>query len=146
MRETSRAALDDAIARGSLSAARRRVYDALVTHGAMTGAELDAKLGGKEVRLHFHKRLSELRSLGYAKEVGTRICSVTGHVAISWQADDGAPRTLPPPPKRDERCGMHSFAEPVVVGSVCRDCKRVVTEVDYQWPGIGRVVLVEARA
>ena len=146
MRETSRAALEDAIARGSLSAARRRVYDALVTHGAMTGAELDAKLGGKEVRCHFHKRLSELRSLGYAKEVGTRTCSVTGSRAIAWAADDGTPRALPPA-KYDGRCGMHSFREPIVVGDACADCGRVVTEITAVHPATGgRVVLVEARA
>lgn len=72
----------------SLPAARRKVYEALVLGGPMTGAEVDRYLGGSR---HHNKRISELRRMGLVRCVGVRPCSTSGHPAEAWQAVIGEP-------------------------------------------------------
>ena len=46
-----------------------------------------------------HARLGELRARGVARELGTRICSVTGQTVILWDVT----RNLPSEPPKKER-------------------------------------------
>jgi hypothetical protein len=54
-------------------------------------------------------RLNEMRAMGVVYEVGTKVCSVTGKVAIEWDVTDALPvkppkkETLPEKVKRLER-------------------------------------------
>lgn len=98
-RQTSRAAYDAIERSGLLSQRRLEVYQALFHHGPLTGKELYRMM--KRVKnnpdLHdtFQQRLSELVQMGLARELGTKICSVTGHNVILWDVTDQiSPRLL----------------------------------------------------
>jgi hypothetical protein len=66
----------------------------------MTGMELNHWLNTHSA----HKRLSELRRLGCAREIGERECSVTKQNAILWEATDTLPVDQPSPSsERPER-------------------------------------------
>lgn len=93
VRLTSWLCLKEIEARGLLSHQRLTVYRALIEHGPMTGAELDQRLSGS--RGHLHKRLPELARVGLVVEKPSRRCTVTGHLAIEWEAVDAMP-TVPP--------------------------------------------------
>ena len=90
-RRTSTIAYEEIMEAGYISKTRRETYDYLYQHGPLTGAELDLHFHGS--RGHHHKRLSELRDLhGVVEEVGERVCTVTGHLAILWDVNDALPR------------------------------------------------------
>lgn len=51
----------------------------------MTGQEVTLKVPSG------WKRLSELEKMGFVREVGTRICSVTGEKAAEWAIEENQP-------------------------------------------------------
>jgi hypothetical protein len=79
---------------GLLSEAQTRVYDALFRFGPCTAAEL-AK---RSLIAGSWKRLSELKRLSCAAEVGVKTCSVTGSHALVWDVT----AKLPEPPTGNE--------------------------------------------
>lgn len=87
VRQTSRRVLQQIEENGLLSRMRFEVYKYLFKHGPLTGAEVDRDLGGQ----HFHKRLSELVDLGCAKEVGEKVCGVSGNTTIAWDVTAALP-------------------------------------------------------
>jgi hypothetical protein len=85
MRQTSILAYESIKASGKLSEMRWKVYDFLFSNGPLTSRELDAKMATPgETRLSYHKRLSELESMGLVYEIEDRICPVTNHLVIVW--------------------------------------------------------------
>ena len=67
---------------GELSRKRRDVYEALLSHGDMTGRELNEYLKSQSA----HKRISELYKLGFIVPVAERECRVTGRHVVAWKA------------------------------------------------------------
>lgn len=94
-RETSAQAYATIRDNGLLSRIRWVAYDALYRHGPCTARELRQRAGGDPGAADFtdsyHKRLSELRDLGVAREVEERKCTVTGQQAIVWDVTAGLP-------------------------------------------------------
>lgn len=145
-RITSLAAYRDQRDTGALTRTRREVYDVLATHGAMTGAELDARLTATGGRGHFHKRLPELRDAGYVEERGQRVCTVTGKRAIVWGLATGRAVADDPTRRPGARCLWCSLPGERLtetVGETCADCGAVVTEVSHGPPPYGRVIVQE---
>ena len=88
MRETSLAAYHSVMNDGIVARMQRAAYELLYNHGPLTGREIDRI---KNDCPDFHKRLPELRDAGLAREVGTRICQVTGRVVIAWDVTSAMP-------------------------------------------------------
>lgn len=82
MRATSLRAYEEIRENGKLSERRWQAFDALFHHGPCTGQELCKIVGIPGL----WKRLSELKRLGFAQEVGEKICTVTGMESIAWDA------------------------------------------------------------
>ena len=100
VRTTSLKVYDDIRVGGLLSRMRWAVYNHLFRCGPLTGAELDEQLrGAKGGRGHYHKRLSELRDIGVARELDARLCAVTGHHAIAWDVTANMPSKAVPKPR-----------------------------------------------
>ena len=112
MRETSEQAFREIKASGELSRQRMAVFELLVKHGPLTGRELDRlQRAAGETGADYHKRLSELKRLGYAKDVRKRPCRVTGKMAWEWVATfDGAPQATA---QRPSRADVKRFVEVV---------------------------------
>lgn len=91
-RATSREAYHELIASGALVGKQARVLGAIVDHGPGTSGEIiaDAKLGAN-INL-FRARFTELLAKGLIREVGQRVCKVSGRVGLVWEATD---RTTP---------------------------------------------------
>jgi hypothetical protein len=101
-RPTSALCLAQIRREGLLGAMQLAAYEALLERGPLTGRELDEHLSGHGGRGHGHKRLPELARVGLAVARLTRLCRVTGRVAIAWEAVDALPRAVPPKPTRVE--------------------------------------------
>lgn len=87
-RDTSIQAYHQIQAGGLLSRMRWAAYDALYQSPAgMTGHELNKACQSPDM----HKRLSELLTLGVAKTVGERPCTVTGRMALVWDVTSALP-------------------------------------------------------
>ncbi len=84
MRHTSEAAFERLRVSGVLKTRRGQAYATLYERGPLTGMELERFSGVPGM----WKRLSELKALGLAAEVGERACSVTGQPAILWDVTD----------------------------------------------------------
>jgi hypothetical protein len=87
MRRTSIVAYNYLVTSGALASRRRDVYKALYHHGSCTAAVLQKHLG-KSYPSHVRARLTELRVMGLASELGEVICPITGHTVISWDVTD----------------------------------------------------------
>ena len=87
MRQTSIQAYKQIEANGLLSRVRWMVYSHLFHHGPLTGGELNRQMGGGG----YHKRLSELESLGVIVGTGIRVCSVTGMKCEQWDVTCALP-------------------------------------------------------
>lgn len=99
VRATSVLAYNEIKDRGLLSHLRWKVYDCVFRLGPITSAEVDDQLKAPgQLRPGFHKRLSELRSLGVVRETGDRRCRVTGRRAVQWIATGRLPESNEDPP------------------------------------------------
>jgi hypothetical protein len=96
IRETSKDAYRDLVDRGVLPHRRREVYRWIYLEGPCTAAMLEHGLGGSSA----HKRLSELRDLGYIKEVDKAKCPRTGQRVIWWDVTAKRPKS----PVRKKKC------------------------------------------
>jgi hypothetical protein len=99
-RRTSLEAYRRAEADGILKGRRLEAYQALFHHGPMTAQEL-VRVAGKP---GLWKRLSELREMGAAVELGERVCNVTGELAIEWDVTDQTPVPMPKKTAHRVRC------------------------------------------
>lgn len=97
VRETSIEAYNKIKDNGLLSKRRFQVYDILFEFGPMTANECFLKMKeyyavmGVITNSNTTTRLGELRDLGVARELGKRICSVSGNKVILWDVTDGLP-------------------------------------------------------
>ena len=96
VRETSVEAYRDLVRRGVLPHRRREVYHWLYHNGPCTAAMIEHELSSSSA----HKRLSELRELGYIKEVLKARCPRTSQRVIWWDVTSKRPSTKNPPPLR----------------------------------------------
>lgn len=95
-RETSIDAYQEIADNGLLSARRLEVYKALYDHGPCTAAEMLSSMSmGSSAPNQIRARLNELRSLGVAREVGTRPCRITGMRVIVWDVTSNLPVGVP---------------------------------------------------
>ena len=69
---------------GWLRASQLAVYGYLFHNGPCTGQEVDEGLLHQGKRGHFHKRLSELRRMGWVDVIGVRPCRITGNRVEAW--------------------------------------------------------------
>lgn len=96
-RSTSAAVFREMEDNGLLSARRWEAYKILYEHGPLTSNEVFgyAKLHGNvNYRHNTNARMTELRELGVAAEVGVKLCSVTEREVILWDVTDQLPGTL----------------------------------------------------
>lgn len=89
---------------GLLGAKQQKVYACLFWTGPLTGRELNKELSlFDQSSAGYHKRLSELETMGVVREVGKRECNITGREVILWDVTDRIPsdprRTDPEHPK-----------------------------------------------
>jgi hypothetical protein len=109
---------------GLLSERRWEAYKILYEYGPMTSNEIFEKArlhGNPNYRHNTNARMTELRDLGVAVEVGTRECSVTGRTVILWDVTDQLPsrpeKREATPSKKDRRAaadelrGLYTLAE-----------------------------------
>lgn len=97
-RTTSAAAYKTIRDNGLLSRRRWQVYKILYKFGPLTGNEI-AVIFKKNFmpatrvqnQLSMTTRLAELRELGAVREIGKRICSVSGMTVILWDVTDCLP-------------------------------------------------------
>jgi hypothetical protein len=98
MRETSIEVYEKIKGEGLLSRRRFEVYAILYDHGPMTGNEIikvaksmypDANQSG------FNARLSELKKMGVAVEVGEKPDDVSGNRCYLWDVTSKLPTALP---------------------------------------------------
>jgi hypothetical protein len=93
-RQTSIDVYREMEASGLLSARRWEVYEILWHHGPMTSNEIfqHARLhGNPNYRHNTNARMTELRDLGVAQELGATICQVTKRRVILWDVTDRLP-------------------------------------------------------
>ena len=92
IRNTSAMAYHAIKANGLLSRMRWLVYDCLYQHGPLTGNEVNERLKSPgQVAPSYHKRLSELETLGVVRTIGVRACSVTGRECEEWDVTSNLP-------------------------------------------------------
>lgn len=88
---------------GALGRKREQVYGVLFLHGPLTSGEAYQYLNRTQsdgALTQSRARFTELRDMGFIKEVGKRACSVTGRVVIEWDVTDNtAAQTKPKPIK-----------------------------------------------
>lgn len=95
IRQTSVEAYRRIEAEGLLSEARWKVYNALYEFGPCTGGELFLKMNGQHIKGSVCARLTELRDMGVAAEIGVKTCRMTGETAIAWDVTSAIPKPLP---------------------------------------------------
>ena len=94
--ETSGEAFADATASGTIADSKHKVLAALVMLSDATAAEVWAAMPARSMdKSKVSARLTELRDLGLVRELDPRVCSVTHHRAIVWEATGAAPGTVP---------------------------------------------------
>lgn len=84
---------------GLLSRRRWQVYYVLYMYGPMTGGEVfrayqDTFGINAPTNSNVTTRLGELRESGVVKELGTKICDVSGQNVILWATTDNLPKKL----------------------------------------------------
>lgn len=83
---------------GLLSKRRWQVYDILYQHGPLTGGEVASYMksihGVRGFSESVRNRLTELREMGAAREVGETSCPVTGNQVILWDVTGDLPRQI----------------------------------------------------
>lgn len=97
MRQTSIEAYRKIKEEGLLSKARLDVYKALYECGPATAMEIFnfmAQRRGNKVAANVYARLSELRSVGVVRELGTVNCSTTKMNVIQWDVTNKLPIKL----------------------------------------------------
>lgn len=99
MRQTSIDAFNKIKSEGLLPIRRWQVYDILFNHGPATGNELLIHFRKKYGTLYGNSpvvtsRLGELRDIGVAQEIGTKVCSITNQKVIEWDVTDGLPKKI----------------------------------------------------
>lgn len=82
VRQTSQQAYMQIMACGIVAKNQALAWATLRSAGKLTASEI----GKLAKRRGLWRRLSELRSLGLARECGTRVCAVTGITAVVWEA------------------------------------------------------------
>jgi len=87
---TSAQAYHDILTSGLLGEWHRKVVQALIQNGPMTGRELDVHLGHDTA----HKRPSELEVMGVVRKHSTRTCRITGREAIAWELTGNRPQKV----------------------------------------------------
>lgn len=101
VRETSIDAYNEIKANGLLSEKRFQVYEILVDHGPLTGAEVSQRIrqkhGRSTVSETVRNRLTELRDLGVVREVGQKPCPITGRTVIVWDVTKNLPEQTKKP-------------------------------------------------
>lgn len=93
-RDTSILAYHKIKENGLLSQRRRQVYETVFNYGPMTSAEAFKIINQNSPIKNITQsraRFTELRSMGVFKEIGQKICSVTGHTAINWDVTSQIP-------------------------------------------------------
>jgi len=100
VRDTSIEAFRNLVENGVLSKRRAEAYSILYQHGPMTSNEVfqHANLhGNPNYRHNTNARMTELRDLGVAAEIGTATCKVTKRRVILWDVTSlDTPRKLSP--------------------------------------------------
>lgn len=83
---------------GLLSALRFDVYKTLFHHGPLTQMELCRKISNpiRQDRSYM-PRFAELKKMGVIKEVGEKVCSITGRNVLLWDVTDKLPIKLEKP-------------------------------------------------
>ena len=79
---TSALAGRDVEAGGSAQQHRAMCFDAVMQTPGLTAREIENRLGIKA-----HKRLPELRRAGMVRNGRSRICTVSGRLAMTWQSN-----------------------------------------------------------
>lgn len=96
IRETSIEAFNKIRDEGLLSNRRMQVYTVLFENGPLTGNEV-FELLKNEYNIQFKNapsivsRLGELRNMGVVKEVGKKLCSISGMTVILWDVTKNLP-------------------------------------------------------
>lgn len=91
---------------GVLSDKRWDVYRTVYKYGPMTSAEAFAKMTqGTAVKsiTQSRARFTELREMGLFKEVGEKICTITGHKVILWDVTTELPTKLVVPETKSSK-------------------------------------------
>ena len=88
VRETSLRAYEEIRDSGILSQRQVQAYEVFYKHGPLTGNELSDKMGipGQ------WKLCSIMKKRGVLKEVGLKVCRITGREVIAWDVTDNLPR------------------------------------------------------
>jgi len=99
IRDTSIEAFHKIKDEGLLSEKRWQVYEVLFQYGPLTGNELLIHLRKKYQGMLGNapsvvSRLGELRDMGSVREIGKKICSVTGMTVINWDVTAKLPIKL----------------------------------------------------
>lgn len=99
VRQTSINTFNKIKSEGLLPIRRWQVYDILYNHGPATGNELLIHFRKKYGTLYGNSpvvtsRLGELRDMGVAQELGTKICSITKQKVIEWDVTDSLPKII----------------------------------------------------
>ena len=92
VRKTSIIAYQKIKDKGLLGRMQFAVYHKLYLYGPVTAMELKA-LMDKEFKAdsQIRSRLTELREMGVAQEIGRKICSITGNNVILWDVTEKTP-------------------------------------------------------
>lgn len=107
IRETSVEAYHKIEEEGLLSTNRFQVYEVLYRHGPLTAGEIfdffqNEKIGHTVVKGSVCARLTELRHLGVAQEVGSREWDATGHRGLLWDVTKNIPMKQPKRKTKDQ--------------------------------------------
>lgn len=102
IRETSLDAYAAIKASGLLSKRHWQVYETLFNNGPLTGREVFNKIDSEGFTTHTAARLTELRNMGCIKEVGTKVCSITGMRVIEWAVTDELPKKFEKKKTKDD--------------------------------------------
>jgi hypothetical protein len=107
MRETSIEAFKVIQSSGLVNDSQQKVWKFMREAGkGFTGTELDRAMAHEgEANASYHKRLSELETLGLVVGAEQRECSVTGMMCVEWFAIDAAPKEV----KKAVRGGKKAF-------------------------------------
>ena len=95
IRDTSIAVYHQIKDENLLSRLRWEVYDCLYHHGPLTQMETCRKLNNPNRQdRSYMPRFAELHNMGVIKEVGQRVCSITGREVLLWDVTNSLPRKL----------------------------------------------------
>jgi len=81
---TSRLAAKALVASGAWGKQAQAVLDLVREHPGLTAGELALASGGRFDRYQVARRLSDLLAKGEVEQVGTRACTISGKVCVTW--------------------------------------------------------------